>query len=41
MYLARHVSHLLTNEEVDRVDAEWRVYQMADIPEEWFRKAKV
>ena len=41
MYLSRHVPHLLTNEEVDRVGAEWRVYQMADIPEEWFRKSTV
>ncbi|CAF1602250.1 unnamed protein product [Rotaria sp. Silwood1] len=41
MYLSRHVPHLLTNEEVDRVGAEWRVYQMADIPEEWFRKITV
>lgn len=29
--------HLLTNEDVDRIGAEWRVYQLADIPEEWFR----
>ncbi|CAF2854754.1 unnamed protein product [Rotaria sp. Silwood2] len=41
MYLSRHVPHLLTNEEVDRLGAEWRVYQMADIPEEWFRKSTV
>ncbi|CAF5126209.1 unnamed protein product, partial [Rotaria sp. Silwood1] len=38
---SRHVTHLLTNEEMDRVGAEWRVYQMADIPEEWFRKITV
>ena len=38
MYLSWHVPHLLTNEEMDRVGAEWRVYQMTDIPEEWFRK---
>jgi hypothetical protein len=41
MYLARHLPHLLTNEEVDRVGAEWRVYQMVDIPEEWFRKSQI
>ncbi|CAF4607013.1 unnamed protein product [Rotaria socialis] len=41
MYLSRHVPYLLTNEEIDRVGAEWRVYQMADIPEEWFRKTTV
>ncbi|CAF1567779.1 unnamed protein product, partial [Adineta steineri] len=34
MYLARNLPHLLTNEEVDRVGVEWRVYEMADIPEE-------
>jgi len=37
MYLARNVPHLLTNEDVDRVGAEWRVYEMADIPDEWFK----
>ena len=26
---------------MDRIDAEWRVYQMADIQEEWFRKGTV
>jgi hypothetical protein len=37
IYLARNVPHLLNNEEVDRVGAEWRVYQMADIPEDWIK----
>ncbi|CAF2072025.1 unnamed protein product [Rotaria magnacalcarata] len=40
-YLSRHVPYLLTNEEVDRVGVGWCVYQMADIPEEWFRKTTV
>ncbi|CAF1297097.1 unnamed protein product [Rotaria sp. Silwood1] len=38
MYLARNLPHLLTNEEVDRVGAEWRVYEMADIPEDWIKR---
>jgi hypothetical protein len=38
LHLARNVPHLLTNEEVDRVGAEWRIYQMADIPDDWFKK---
>ena len=33
--------HLLTNEEIDRIGAEWRVYQTADVPEEWFRKITI
>ncbi|CAF3425785.1 unnamed protein product [Rotaria sp. Silwood2] len=39
MYLARDLPHLLTNEEVDQVGAEWRVYEMADIPEDWIKKS--
>ncbi|CAF1074423.1 unnamed protein product [Adineta steineri] len=39
MYLARNLPHLLTNEEVDRVGVEWRVYEMADIPEEWIKRS--
>ncbi|CAF1225658.1 unnamed protein product [Rotaria sordida] len=39
MYLARNLPHLLTSEEVDRVDAEWRVYEMADISDEWIKKS--
>ncbi len=38
MYLARKFPHLLTNEEIDRVGAESRVYQMVDIPVEWIQK---
>ncbi|CAF1484038.1 unnamed protein product [Rotaria sordida] len=37
MYVARNLPHLLTNEEVDRVGAEWHVYEMADIPEDWIK----
>lgn len=37
IYLARNVPHLLTSEEIDRVGAEWRVYEMADIPEDWIK----
>ncbi|CAF2878991.1 unnamed protein product [Rotaria sp. Silwood2] len=37
MYLARNLPHLLTNEEVDRVGAEWRVYEMADTSEDWIK----
>ncbi|CAF3335348.1 unnamed protein product [Rotaria sp. Silwood1] len=39
MYLARNVPHLLTSEEVDRVGAEWRIYEMADILDEWIKKS--
>lgn len=38
MYLARRVSYLLTNEEIDRIGAEWRVYEMADVPIDWIQK---
>jgi len=38
MYLARNVPYFLTNEEIDRAGAEWRVYAMADIPIEWIQK---
>ena len=41
MYLARNVPHLLTNEEVDRIGAEWRIYEMADIPDEWIKKVLI
>jgi hypothetical protein len=34
MYLARNLSHFLTNDEIDRIGAEWRVYQLAEIPNE-------
>ena len=37
MYLARSVPHLLTNEEVDRISVEWRVYEITDIPDEWIK----
>jgi hypothetical protein len=37
MYLARSLPYLLTNEEIDRIGAEWRVYEMADIPEDWIK----
>ena len=39
MYLARNVPHLLTSEEVDRIGAEWHIYEMADIPDEWIKKS--
>ncbi|CAF2981368.1 unnamed protein product, partial [Rotaria sp. Silwood2] len=38
MYPARNVPHFLNNEKVDLVGAEWRVYELADIPEEWYKK---
>jgi hypothetical protein len=29
--------YLLNNEEVDRLGAEWRIYQLADILEDWIK----
>jgi hypothetical protein len=35
--LARSLPYLLNNEEVDRLGAEWRIYQLADILEDWIK----
>ena len=38
MNIARRLPQMITPDDIDRVNAEWLVYQNERIPEEWFRK---
>jgi hypothetical protein len=41
MIVARELPHLLSNDDLDQLNAEWRLYENETIPNEWYEHKSV